>query len=74
MLTAVVDCKIATSARTAKDTAIGAGAAVPVGAAESGVDGYFLTLLTIGIFAVGIDRVIGFAMPVCLIKVTLHYF
>ena len=42
MLQTVVNSKITASARTAKNTAAGAGTAVPVGTAKSSVDSYFI--------------------------------
>ncbi len=57
------DCIIPASPGTAEDTAPGVQGAIPVGAGHMGIQGYFVTLVVKGILAVGIQGIVGLAMP-----------
>ena len=56
--------KIAAAALTTEDTAPSVQGAVPIGTGHPGIQGYFIAFMVKRIFTIGIQRVVGLAVPV----------
>ena len=67
-----VHSKVTAAAGATEDTAPSVQSSVPIGTGHPGIQGYFIAFMVKRIFAIGIQRVVGLAVPVSHNAVRTH--
>ena len=72
MMPGNVHSKVTAAAGATEDTAPSVQSSVPIGTGHPGIQGYFIAFMVKHIFAIGIQRVVGLAVPVSHNAVRTH--